>query len=58
LPDDRRRRARFRAAPPGADIAPPASLNGRVREARGELKIRSIPGETSVTIRLPMEEAA
>jgi hypothetical protein len=29
-----------------------------VREARGELKIRSIPGETSVTIRLPMEEAA
>ena len=36
----------------------PASLNARVREARGELEVRSVTGETAVVIRLPMEEAA
>ena len=36
----------------------PASLNARVREAQGELEVRSATGETEVVIRLPMEEAA
>ena len=39
-------------------IAPPASLNGRVREAHGELKVESTEGKTSVMIRLPLEKAA
>nr|WP_283938577.1 ATP-binding protein [Sphingomonas alba] len=42
---------------PDKPIAPPASLNGRVREARGELKVESIEGRTSVIIRLPLERA-
>ena len=42
----------------GADTAPPASLSGRVREARGDLKVRSAAGATSIVIRLPLEAAA
>jgi signal transduction histidine kinase len=42
---------------PDKPAAPPASLNGRVREARGELKVESIEGRTSVIIRLPLERA-
>jgi len=48
----------FATAPNGADPPPPASLNGRVREARGTLEVHSKPGETAVVIRLPVEEAA
>ena len=36
----------------------PASLNGRVREAHGELKVDSEQGKTTVMIRLPLENAA
>ena len=42
----------------GSNIPPPASLHGRVREARGTLKVHSKAGETAVDIRLPVEEAA
>lgn len=42
----------------GETIAPPASLNGRVREAHGELKVESLEGKTSVMIRLPLDKAA
>jgi signal transduction histidine kinase len=42
----------------GEAIKPPASLNARVRDVRGELEVRSTAGETSVLIRLPMDEAA
>ena len=42
----------------GGEIRPPASLNARVREARGQLEVQSAAGETSVIIRLPLEEAA
>ena len=45
-------------ATPGGGTRPPASLNARVREARGELEVRSAAGDTSVVIRLPMDEAA
>ena len=48
----------FSSPAEGTDLAPPASLHGRVREARGKLEVNSAAGETSVTIRLPMEEAA
>jgi signal transduction histidine kinase len=37
-------------------VQPPASLHSRVREAGGELEVTSKAGETSVTIRLPVEE--
>ena len=37
---------------------PPASLNSRVREAHGRLKVDSVAGKTSVMIRLPLEKAA
>jgi len=47
----------FAAAAEGREIAPPASLNGRVREAGGTLKVRSKAGETAVVIRLPVEDA-
>ena len=47
----------FAAAAEGREIAPPASLNGRVREAGGTLKVRSEAGETAVVIRLPVEDA-
>lgn len=42
----------------GDDTYRPASLNARVREARGELEVHSTAGETAVVIRLPMDEAA
>jgi signal transduction histidine kinase len=45
-------------ASPSDDVPPPASLNARVREVRGELAVRSAAGDTSVLIRLPMEGAA
>ncbi len=48
-------------APPataGEEVPLPASLNARVREVRGKLEVRSAAGETSVVIRLPLEEAA
>lgn len=47
----------FATAAEGREIAPPASLNGRVREAGGTLKVRSKAGETAVVIRLPVEDA-
>jgi len=40
----------------GTIAAPPASLNGRVREAHGELKVESGQGKTMVMIRLPLEK--
>ena len=43
---------------PTEDVPPPASLDARVREVRGELAVRSAAGDTSVVIRLPMDEAA
>lgn len=39
----------------GGDIAVPASLSGRVREAGGEIGVTSAPGNTKVVIRLPVE---
>lgn len=48
----------FAGAAAGEDVPPPTSLNGRVREAGGVLKVHSKAGETSVVIRLPVEEAA
>ena len=48
----------FPAAADGKQVPPPASLNARVREVRGELEVRSAPGDTAVVIRLPMEDAA
>jgi signal transduction histidine kinase len=45
-------------ATPDGEVKPPASLSGRVREARGELTVHSKAGETSIFIRLPMEAAA
>lgn len=41
-----------------ATVTRPASLDARVREARGELEVGRADGETSVIIRLPMDEAA
>ena len=41
-----------------SDVPPPKSLNARVREVRGELAVRSAAGDTSVIIRLPLDEAA
>ena len=42
----------------GKPIPPPASLNARVREARGTLEVQSAAGATSVIIRLPLEKPA
>ncbi len=40
----------------GAEPEPPESLAGRVREAQGEMKVRSVPGETVISIRVPADE--
>ena len=40
------------------DVQPPVSLHSRVREAGGELEVSSAAGDTSVIIRLPVEEQA
>ncbi len=47
-------------APPAAGkaIAPPASLSARVREARGELEVRSRAGATAIVVHLPVGMAA
>ena len=42
----------------GLAITPPASLNARVREARGEIEITSRAGATAVVIQLPVGFAA
>ena len=42
----------------GEQVPPPASLSARVREMNGELEVTSAAQETSLIIRLPMEEAA
>ena len=39
----------------GGPIAAPASMSGRVKEARGEIGVTSAPGDTKVVIRLPVE---
>jgi signal transduction histidine kinase len=48
----------FAPPPDGRTPPPPASLNARVREVNGELEVNSAVGETSVIIRLPMDDAA
>jgi signal transduction histidine kinase len=42
----------------GLAITPPASLNARVREARGEIAITSRAGATAIVIQLPVGFAA
>ncbi len=44
------------AAEPGEELALPASLNGRVREAGGGLEVSRADGETAIVIRLPLEK--
>jgi signal transduction histidine kinase len=43
--------------PAAAEAAParPDSLAGRVREAKGDLDVRSVPGDTRISIRIPLE---
>jgi signal transduction histidine kinase len=41
----------------GGELAAPASLGGRVREAGGEIGVTSTPGGTKVVIRLPVESS-
>jgi signal transduction histidine kinase len=41
----------------GEPPAPPRSLRARVRDARGDLEVRSKAGDTMILIRLPMEAA-
>jgi signal transduction histidine kinase len=42
----------------GEPLSAPASLSARVREARGDIAVRSTAGDTTILIRLPMESAA
>ena len=47
----------FPVSATGAPPTPPRSLRARVRDARGDLEVRSKPGDTIILIRLPMEAA-
>ena len=48
----------FAPSASGEQPPAPASLNARVREARGDLQVRSVAGDTNILIRLPIEDAA
>jgi signal transduction histidine kinase len=47
----------FALSATGEQPAPPRSLRARVRDARGDLEVRSKAGDTEILIRLPMEAA-
>jgi signal transduction histidine kinase len=47
----------FALSAAGGQPTPPRSLRARVRDARGDLEVRSKPGDTIILIRLPMEAA-